>query len=76
MSRVHDTAIAVGHGGEWRDTACPECAGMSQRMDVRLDGGVRWWFGDCTDTCCCLCRCEIEAAEQQAMLPVTMEDDE
>ena len=65
MSRVYEAAMEAGLGGEWRYGPCPECSGSNQRSNM-VSGILNWWFGNAADSVCCLCRAEIEAAEQQA----------
>lgn len=55
--------------GEWRTLPCARCAGDNQRVS-HLNRGedliTYWWFGNAQDSLCTLCRCEVEAEEQQA----------
>lgn len=75
MSRVYEAAMEAGLGGEWRYRPCPECAGSNQRSNM-VSGVLNWWFGNADDTVCCLCRAELEAAEQQAWMDENDRDDE
>lgn len=55
--------------GEWRTLPCERCAGDNQRVSHLYRGEdeiTYWWFGNATDHLCTLCRCEVEAEEQQA----------
>lgn len=67
MSRSFDAAS--DKLGEWRTLPCGRCAGDNQRVS-HLNRGedliTYWWFGNPDDSLCTLCRCDVEAEEQQA----------
>ena len=67
MSRFYEFARDVL--GEWRTMPCERCGGDNQRVTqiyLGEDEINHWWFGNAKDSLCTLCRCEVEAEEQQA----------
>ena len=64
MSRVYEWASQ----GRWSQLECWRCEGRNQRVKPAhesSDGRERFWYANGTDSVCGLCRCEIEAEEQQ-----------
>ena len=61
MSRVYDYASE----GKWCSARCARCDGDNQQKRKLLTGALEFWWANPTETFCGLCRCEIEAEEQQ-----------